>query len=29
VFDEDRGEVVAKRRRKGSRKRAPWEEDYE
>lgn len=27
VFDEDRGEVVAKRRRKGSRKRTEWEED--
>jgi N utilization substance protein A len=27
VFDEDRGEVVAKRRRKGSRKRSEWEED--
>ena len=26
VFDEDRGEVVAKRRRKGSRKRDDWEE---
>ncbi len=26
VFDEDRGEVVAKRRRKGSRKREEWDE---
>ena len=26
VFDEERGEVVAKRRRKGSRRREEWEE---
>jgi len=29
VFDEERGEVVAKRRRKGTRRASPWEEPEE